>query len=218
MISLKVIDTDEFMDMPQTTQLLYYNFAMRADDDGFVANPKRIVKMTGSNDDDLKVLVAKKYIIPFDSGVCVIRHWRIHNYIQKDRYTETEYIKERDNLALIKGKYEHKDKCIQNVSKKDTQVRLGKVRIGKDNINTLFEKFYSIYPKKIAKPVSLKSFTKLEPDEALLKVILSDIDRRKKSEAWKKDGGRYIPYPATYLNQQRWEDEEDNKTDFLYDK
>ena len=134
MFSLKVIDTDEFMDMPQTTQLLYYNLALRADDDGFVANPKRIIKMTGSNDDDMKVLIAKKYVIPFENGVCVIRHWRIHNYIQADRYTETEYIKEKENLALIKGKYEHKNKCIQDVSKLDTQDRLGKDRLGKSKV------------------------------------------------------------------------------------
>ena len=81
MFSLKVIDTDEFLDMPQSSQLLYFHLAMRADDDGFVSNPKKIMKITGSGDDDAKVLTAKNFIIPFESGVCVIRHWRIHNYI-----------------------------------------------------------------------------------------------------------------------------------------
>ena len=83
MFSLKVVDTDAFLDMPQSSQLLYFHLAMRADDDGFVSNPKKIMRMLGTQDDDIKVLVLKKFIIPFESGICVIKHWRIHNYIQK---------------------------------------------------------------------------------------------------------------------------------------
>ena len=131
MFSLKVIDTDEFLDMPQTTQLLYYNLAMRADDDGFIGNPKKIMRISGCGDDDMKVLIAKRFVIPFESGICVIRHWRIHNYIQSDRYCETEYLEEKKKLLINNGKYEPKNKCIQDVSKTDTQVRLGKVRLGK---------------------------------------------------------------------------------------
>jgi hypothetical protein len=139
MFSLKIVDTDEFMDMPQTTQNLYFHLAIRADDDGFVASPKKIIKITGSGDDDAKILIAKKFIIPFDTGVCVITHWRIHNYIQKDRYEETRYIEEkRKLLQKDDGAYVlYNEECIQNVSKLDTQVRLGKVREGKVKINTV---------------------------------------------------------------------------------
>ena len=98
MMSADIIDTDKFMDMPTTTQCLYFHFLLRADDDGFVAAPKRIMKMSNAADDDMKVLIIKKYLIPFDSGVCVIRDWKIHNYIQTDRYQETEYREEKKQL------------------------------------------------------------------------------------------------------------------------
>jgi len=137
MLSLKVIDTDEFLDMPQSSQFLYFNLSIRADDDGFVSNPKKIMRMVGCNDDDIKVLIAKSFVIPFKSGVCVIRHWRIHNYIQKDRYEETRYLEEKSTLLEEKGIYKNKDevKCIQNVSKLYPQDRLelGKVRLEIDS-------------------------------------------------------------------------------------
>lgn len=131
---MKIVDTDAFLDMSQTAQLLYFHFSMRADDDGFVSNPKKIMRMIGVQDDDMKVLIAKKFIIPFDSGVCVIKHWKIHNYIQNDRYSETNYTEEKKKLLLKEnGSYKLKEEeCIQDVSKVDTQVRLGKVREGKE--------------------------------------------------------------------------------------
>ena len=135
MFSLKIIDTDEFLDMPATTQNLYFHLGMRADDDGFIASPKKITKMINSADDDMKVLITKKFIIPFENGVCVIRHWRIHNYIQKDRYEETQYLEEKASLSIKNNKYTtNKLKCIQNVSKMFPQDRVGKVRKGKDRI------------------------------------------------------------------------------------
>lgn len=134
MFSMKIVDTDAFLDMSQTAQLLYFHFSMRADDDGFVSNPKKIMRMIGVQDDDMKVLIAKKFIIPFDSGVCVIKHWKIHNYIQNDRYSETNYTEEKMKLVVKEnGSYKLKEEeCIQDVSKVDTQVRLGKVREGKE--------------------------------------------------------------------------------------
>ena len=89
MFAKTIIDSDAFLDMPTTTRLLYYDLSMRADDDGFINSPKKIQRMIGASDDDLKVLIAKKFIIPFESGVVVIKHWKIHNYIQKDRYKPT---------------------------------------------------------------------------------------------------------------------------------
>lgn len=132
MFSAKVIDTDVFLDLPASSQALYFHLAMRADDDGFVASPRKIMKVSNSSDDDYKLLMAKRFVIPFESGICVIRHWRIHNYIQNDRYQPTIYNSEKELLTIENGHYEPSDtKCIQDVSKMDTQVRLGKVRLKK---------------------------------------------------------------------------------------
>lgn len=135
MFSLKVIDTDLFMDMPQTTQLLYFNLAMRADDDGFISNPKKILRLSGCSDDDMKILVAKQFLIPFESGVCVIRHWRVHNIIRQDRYQETECSEERKMLTEKEGKYLLNLANVipsGNQAATKRQPRLGKDRLGED--------------------------------------------------------------------------------------
>lgn len=135
MFSKSVIDSDLFLDMPLSAQAFYFHLSMRADDDGFVNNPKKIQRMVGASEDDCKILVAKKFIIPFESGIVVIRHWKIHNYIQKDRYKETVYFDEKAQLSTDQtGAYvpEPYPTCIQPVSKPDTQVREGKVRISED--------------------------------------------------------------------------------------
>ena len=149
MFAKTIIDSDMFLDMSLSTQALYFHLSMRADDDGFVNNPKKIQRMIGCGDDELKMLVAKKFIIPFESGICVIKHWRIHNYIRTDRYKETPYQEEKSQLILkdnnsytlsnevttvgipsgIPGGVQHEHQC-------ETQVRLGKDRLGKDN-NTI---------------------------------------------------------------------------------
>jgi hypothetical protein len=98
MFDQEVIDTDIFLDMSPTARLLYYDFGMRADDDGFISSPRKIMRMTNASEDDFKVLLAKKFIIPFESGVCVIRHWKINNYLRKDRYVETIYKQEKAKL------------------------------------------------------------------------------------------------------------------------
>ena len=135
MFAKTIIDSDAFLDMPHTTQLLYFHLSMRADDDGFINNPKNIMRMIGCKDDDLKILLTKKFLLPFESGVVVIKHWQIHNYIQKDRYHETKYKEEKAMLQLDENKaYTLMDtKCIQDVSKMDTQVR-DRLELGKDSI------------------------------------------------------------------------------------
>lgn len=159
MFSLKVIDTDAFLDMPQGSQLLYFHLAMRADDDGFVSSPKKIMRIIGCRDDDMRVLQAKQFIIPFESGICVIKHWRIHNYIQKDRYSPSLYKSEKSMLESGNGEYEISidTKCIQNESNVDTQVRLGKVRLGKVRVDVVedgqqqqdIKKIISVYENNV---------------------------------------------------------------------
>ena len=133
MFAKTIIDSDAFLDMPLSAQALYFHLSMRADDEGFVNNPKKIQRMVGASDDDCKLLIVKRFILTFESGVIVIKHWKIHNYIQKDRFKETVYVKEKAMLALNENNaYTEMDtKCIQDVSTSETQVRLGKDSIGK---------------------------------------------------------------------------------------
>ncbi|WP_282798564.1 conserved phage C-terminal domain-containing protein [Lactococcus lactis] len=145
MFSKKIVETDFFMEMSPTAKLLYFYLNMSADDDGFVGNPKTIKLISGATDDDLKILIAKQFIIPFDSGVIVIKDWKIHNYIQKDRYNQTQYLDEKKQLLVEEnGTY---TKCIQDASSLDTQVRLGKSkdRLGKSN-NTMSDKSDDVIP------------------------------------------------------------------------
>ena len=160
MFSKTIIDSDAFLDMPLSSQALYFHLAMRADDDGFVNNPKKIQRIIGCGDDDLKLLMVKKFLIPFESGIVVIKHWRIHNYIAKDRYKETNYIEEKSLLGIEKNKsysllsenekctplislskkcIQSGDKvdtdCIQSGDKVDTQIRLDKNSIDKNSID-----------------------------------------------------------------------------------
>ena len=145
MFAKTIVDSDMFIDMPMSARLLYYDLAMRADDDGFVNSPKKIMRFVGASMDDMNVLIAKQFIIPFESGVVVIKHWKIHNYIQKDRYKATSYQAEKESLTLKNGTYYTDDlpdvsnldtECIQDVYSLDTQDRLGKVRLelGKDRV------------------------------------------------------------------------------------
>lgn len=137
MFSLDVIDTDKFLDMKATARLLYYELGMRADDEGFVSSPKRIMRTVGSTEEDLLILIENGYVIKFSSGVIVITHWKRHNSIQKDRFHETLYKSELSQLTEIDGVYilsaAMDTECIQDVSKTETEVRLGKDRLDKNS-------------------------------------------------------------------------------------
>lgn len=137
MFAKTIIDSDAFLDMPVTAQLLYFHLAMRADDDGFVNKPKTIMRMTGCKDDDINLLFLKKFLIPFENGIVVIKHWKIHNYIRNDRYKETKYKEEKATLSLDENNsYTVGIPTVTHlVDEMDTQDRLGKVRLDKDSIN-----------------------------------------------------------------------------------
>jgi len=129
MFSQQITDSDAFLDMPLSAQALYFHLGMSADDDGFVNNPRRIQRLIGANDDDLKLLIAKNFVIAFDSGVMVIKHWKINNYIPKDRYTPTVYSEEKSLLSEKENRAY--TLCIQDVYRLDTQTRLDKNRLDK---------------------------------------------------------------------------------------
>lgn len=137
MFSRKITDTDKFIEMPATTQNLYFHLNMNADDEGFVDRVSIIQRMIGASGDDLKLLIAKGFIIPFESGVVVIRHWRIHNYIQADRFQATIYQNEKSQIEYDDTKTANikpLEQCIQDVYKLDTQVRLGKDSLDKERL------------------------------------------------------------------------------------
>lgn len=124
MFAKSIIDSDLFLDMPISSQCLYFHLGIRADDDGFVNNPKKIAKMINANDDDMRILLVKKFIITFASGVIVISHWRVHNYIQKDRYKPTTFNQEKALLGTdTNNVYTLDTECVQ-------VGYAGKVRLG----------------------------------------------------------------------------------------
>ena len=207
--------------------------------------------MIGACEDDLLLLIETKFILTFESGVCVIRDWKIHNSIKVDRYQPTQYLAEKALLRLdinkayelidtgsdpdgiqsgsnldtdwIQSGTEVEPERNQSVSKTEPQVRLGKVRLGKDRVSTVesaksqkvehvnsakrFDAFWNAYPRKVGKGAAEQTFKKYKPNDELLKIVLTAIDEQKHSEQWRKDSGKYIPNPATWLNQKRWEDE-----------
>lgn len=151
MFAKTIVTSDAFLDLPATSRCLYFTLAMFSDDDGFVNSPKSIMRQTGATSDDLKLLIAKRFILAFESGVIVIKHWKIHNIIQKDRYKETTYLEEKAMLVLdennayteainvvdtpcIQSVSNLDTNCIQSVSKMETQVSLGKKRGEKSNL------------------------------------------------------------------------------------
>ena len=151
MFTMQIVDSDAFLDMPLSAQSLYFHLNMRADDDGFVNNPKKIQRMVGASDDDLRLLIAKRFVLVFENGVIVIKHWRMHNYIGKNRYHPTQYQQELSQLGIKEnGAYteafnmlpanvspdydERRNNGETTENKCQTEVRLGKVSIGKDRL------------------------------------------------------------------------------------
>lgn len=145
MFTQKIIDSDAFLDMPLTTQAIYFHLNMRADDDGFINNPKKICRMIGASEDDLKLLIAKRFVLAFEKGVIVIKHWRMHNLIRKDRYSPTQYEDEFMSLNIKdNGSYTEKMPQIQGIEEYGNQMATSwqpngnqmatQDRLGKDSI------------------------------------------------------------------------------------
>ena len=136
MFSSQIVSTDLFLEMPLTSQALYFHLGMSADDDGFVS-PKKILRMTGAGDDDLRVLMSKSFVIPFDTGVIVITHWKQNNYLRNDRYTPSIYKAEKDRLSCIQGVYRLDTVGIPAVSTSATQEgrEEGRKRMGSSQKN-----------------------------------------------------------------------------------
>ena len=141
MFSKKIVRSDAFLDMPLSTQALYFHLNMEADDDGFVNSPKRVQRVIGASEDDLKLLIAKRFVLGFESGVIVIKHWRMHNLLRKDRYNPTQYQEEYSTLQLKEnGAYTDHDNHLAttwqpSVYQLDTQDRQDKNSLDKNRLN-----------------------------------------------------------------------------------
>ena len=204
MFAKTIIDSDAFLDMPLSTQSLYFHLSMRADDDGFINNPKKIQRMIGCADDDLKLLVAKNFIIPFESGIVVIKHWKIHNYIRNDRYKETVY---KEEMAMLEVK-ENKAYTlgIPNGYQMDTQVRLGKDRLGKESIDIIPDEPETPSKKPVKHKYGEYNNVLLTDDELeKLKTEYSDYEERieRLSSYIASTGKRYKSHYATIRNWAR---------------
>ena len=188
MFAKTIVLSDAFLDMPLSARCLYFTLGMLADDDGFVNSPKSIMRQAGASTDDLNLLMAKRFILAFESGIIVIKHWRIHNYIQKDRYKESKYIEEKATLTLDQnGAY---TECIQDVSTLDTQVRLGKDRdrleVGKGSVGEDIEEAAPPKPTR-------HKYGQYQ------NVLLSDEDMRKLQDEFPQDWPGRIERLSEYM-------------------
>ena len=219
MFNKKITETDLFLDMPMSAQCLYFHLNMSADDDGFIGNVKTVKRMIGASDDDLKLLMAKEFIIPFESGVVVIKDWKVHNYIRSDRYNETIYKEEMKVLSNDEnGRYITKEpnvipSVIPTVDERLPQVRLGKDRVIKDispneSVDSDFDKLWALYPRKEGKKAALKKYNEvIKKGIATNKQIQDGIVAYKRHLKAEGIEAKYIKQGGTYFNGECWNDQ-----------
>ena len=154
MFNKQITRSDAFLDMPRSTRLLYYDLSLDADDDGFIDKYKSIMRLTGASEDDLKLLIAKSFIIPFENGVIVIKHWRMNNLIRSDRYKPTVYQEEKKQLSLKEnGSYTKKTtNGIPSDNQMTPQYSIGKNSIVKESIEDKGEQVATSSVKRFVKP------------------------------------------------------------------
>ena len=233
MFTKKITDDDHFLNLSSPAQALYLHLSMNADDDGFCNQITASMFKAHASVTDLEALLKNRYIYQFDSGVIVIKHWRMANALRKDRYTPTAF---KNEMAMLKvgknGAYKLPDSndtvaerlpngC-QLVAERLPQVSIGKVSIDKNNKNNIscnenseievldqkemwFESFWEIYPKHQDKKKAKQKFLKLCTNEKEYKAIMDGL--RNVLPVWAKKDTKYIPMPTTWLNGERWNDE-----------
>lgn len=216
MFSLKIVDSDLFLDMPLSSQCLYFHLSMRADDDGFVNNPKKIIKIIGANEDDLKILIAKGFVIVFDQGIIVITHWKINNFIRKDRYKPTMYIEQKQQLYQTEnGAYisEEKVGChLVNQRLSSGQPSIDKGRLDKVSIDKGREG--EIEKDKKSTPIFYGEYKNVRLSKEEYKNLKeklnshTDIMINKLSRYMKSSGKTYQNHYATIL---KWYEEDKEK-------
>ena len=217
MMAKSIMDSDLFLEMPQSSQNLYFHLLLRADDDGFVGNPRQIMRMVNCSEDDMRILIMKQFLIPFNSGIVVIKHWKIHNYIRNDRYKPTIYQEEKKLLEENDNK-EYK-LGIPDGYQRETQYSIGKYSIVKDSIEKNnnnaqrrkeleeeFEQLWAMYPNKKGKTNALKAYLKARD-----KYSFEEIEQGIRNYIFYiKESGldpQFIKHGSTWFNQQCWNDD-----------
>ena len=197
MFTKKITESDAFLDMPLSAQCLYFHLNMSADDDGFVNAPKKIQRLIGASDDDLKLLIAKSFVLVFETGVLVIKHWRMHNTIRQDRYHPTDYQEEYKQLGL---KPNNSYTWQPNGNQLETENRLGKDRLDKIN------KKENIKRKKYG---SFENVLLTDEEYQKLKDRFSDYENKIEnlSNYIASKGDKYKSHYATILNWSRKEND-----------
>lgn len=215
MFAKSIVLSDAFLDMPLSARCLYFTLGMLADDEGFVGNPKSIMRQCGASVDDMNVLISKRYVLCFDSGVIVIKHWRINNFLRNDRTHQTTYLEEKSTLVIDeKGAYtEIKNEvgiptdnqvtttCQPNDSERYTENRLDENRLDENSkYNVCFEEFWKHYPRKKEKKKAYAQYqARLKcgySEEELLTACINYADECSKE----KREERYIKLGATFLS------------------
>ena len=204
MFDRAIIDTDRFMDLPMSGKAIYFLLGMEADDEGFVSY-KKVLRIHGGNEDDVKVLTAKGFLILFPSGVVVITDWNKNNWLDTRRTRPTEYKKEKTLLQVTEDKMYVLSECVASATPEEYSIEEYR-REEKSIVHTTgdFSLFWKEYPKKIGKGAAEKAWQKMKPP---IEDVLNAIRVQRQTDQWLKNKGQFIPNPATWLNQKRWEDE-----------
>lgn len=212
MFAKTIINSARFLRMPPTSRLLYYDLGMAADDDG-VVEAFTVLRTTGAAEDDLRVLVSKGFVRVLNEDlVAWIVDWKANNSIKSDRYHPSQY---QALLVAINDGTQTDPIWNTSGSNLEPEVRLGEDRIGENRQEkaksnapsereAAFVRFWAAYPRKVGREAARKAFAKVKVD---VTVLLHAIQEQKRSDQWVRDGGKFIPNPATWLNQSRWEDE-----------
>lgn len=211
-ISSRVIDTDLFLSMPLSAQALYMHLLLHADDDGFVPNPKSLVRTVRASDDDYLLLMAKKYIIPFESGICVIVHWKIHSYIQADRRKETIFQEEKSMLVVDESEYrlDNTVPMVEEKPKKESKRKYGEYnhvlmteteyeRLKKDYINA------DEAIKYLDEYIEMKGYKAQNHNLALRKWVFKALEENKQKDAVKPRKNRFNDYTQRQYTQEDFE-------------
>jgi len=232
MFARSIVLSDAFLDMPMSARCLYFTLGMVADDDGFVGSPKTTMRMCGASMDDLNVLLAKRYLLGFESGVVVVKHWKINNYLQNDRKKSTTYVEEKETLTFDqKGAYTEKNKvldttfdnsdteCIQNGYKLDTQYSIGKDSIGYYPLSESKDSSSPQGEKKTPKTTKIHKFEKpsLEEVKAYCKERNNNVNAEAfidfyESKGWKVGNQSMKDWKAAVRTWERSDDRHSPRT------
>lgn len=193
-----------FLDLPISSQALYFHLGMEADDKGYIDNPKAILRKIGSSLGDLEPLILKKFILLKDTSLLIYKGWNINEYMQSDIYKETRYLEDLRSWFFGENNFESSKpvetkqlELFEDVEKEES----------KKEITQRFEVFWKYYPKKQGKQKCLNWFISHKPSKELVQTMISAINEQRKTEKWREENGQYIPMPITWLHQARWEDE-----------